>query len=184
MSPRRSLGMLLVTGMFAAGCGVGLHSETDQEHATPYLANVSIGSLAVRAVRIVLVGGTTAATATAATPTTAPQAYLMGTLVNSSDSADTLTSATVAGAAVSAAAGSSVSVSLPGQQSVQLGEPDLGLTGPVLTVGATATPLQVGTTQLVTLTFQNAGTTSLPVPVIDSTDAGTTASAAPVSASG
>ena len=182
MSPRRSLGILLITGIFAAGCGVGVKGETNKERATPYLANVSIGSIAVRAVRIVLAGPATGASATA-TPATAPQAYLMGTLVNSSDTADTLTSATVAGGAVSAAAGSTVSVSLPGQQSVQLGEPDLGLTGPVLTVGASATPLQVGSTQLVTFTFQNAGTTSLQVPVIDSTDAGTTASAAPVSAS-
>lgn len=182
MSPRRSLGILLITGMFAAGCGVGVKGETNQEHATPYLANVSIGSIGVRAVRIVLAGAPAGATASA-TPTAAPQAYLMGTLVNSSDSADTLTSATVAGGAVSAAGGSSISINLPGQQAVQLGEPDLGLTGPVLTIGASATPLQIGTTQLVTFTFQNAGTTSLQVPVIDSTDVGTTASAAPVSAS-
>jgi len=166
---------LLITGLFAAGCGVGLHSETDAEHATPYLANASVGSIGVRAVRIVLAGS-----AASGTGTSAPQAYLLATLVNDSDTADTLTSATVAGGAVQAAA----SLSVPPQQTIQLGEPDLGLTGPVLTVGALSTPLQVGTTQQVTFTFQNAGTTVLQVPVIESSDVGTTASAAPVSASG
>lgn len=178
MSPRRSLGILLITGMFAAGCGVGLHSETDQEHATPYLANVSIGPIAVRAARIVL------ASSTGTTGASAPQAYLVGSIVNSSDTTDTLTSATVAGGAVEGDSGATVSVAVPAQQLLQLGEPDLGLTGPVLSIGALATPLQAGTTQQVTFTFQSAGTTVLQVPVFDSTDIGTTASAAPVTASG
>jgi copper(I)-binding protein len=176
VSPRRSLGIFLITGLFAAGCGVGRHSETDAEHATPYLANASVGSIGVRAARIVLAGSAASGT----TGTSAPQAYLLATLVNDSDTADTLTSATVAGGAVQAAA----RVSVPAQQAIQLGEPDLGLTGPVLTVGALSTPLQVGTTQQVTFTFQNAGTRVLQVPVIESSDVGTTASAAPVSSSG
>lgn len=179
MSPRRSLGILLVTGMFAAGCGVGLHSETDQEHATPYLANVSIGQIAVRAVRIVL-----ANTNPGTTGSSAPQAYLTATLVNNSDSADTLTSATIAGGAAQPVSGTSAGIEVPAHQLVQLGEPDLGLTGPALGVGALATPLQVGTTEQVTFTFQNAGTSVLQVPVVEASDVGTTASAAPVTAAG
>jgi hypothetical protein len=165
--------------MFAAGCGVGVHSETDQERATPYLANVSIGSISVSAVRIVLAGSTASATATSA-----PQAYLSATLVNNSASSDTLTAATVAGGAVQGSGAIGVSVDIPAQQLVELGEPDLGLTGPVLGVGALTTALQAGTTQPVTFTFQNAGTTTLQVPVVDASGVGTTASAAPVSAAG
>ena len=179
MSPRRSsLGILLITGMFAAGCGVGLHSETDKEHATPYIANASAGPVSVHAVRIVLASGS-------ATNPNGPQAYLSATFVNSGDSPDTLTGATIAGGAVQSATGGGVNVDLPAKQLIQLGEPDLGLTsGAVLGVGALANPLQAGTTETVTFTFQNAGTTTVDAPVLDATDVGTTASAAPVSASG
>ena len=178
MSPRRSLGIVLITGMFAAGCGVGLHSDQDKERATPYLANVSIGPIAVRAVRIIL-----ANTPAGGTTSSAP-AFLSATLVNTSDTAETLTGASVGGISVQAVGASGVNLTLPPQQTVQLGEPDLGLTGPALSVGALPTALAVGTTQQVTFTFASAGTTTLLVPVISSDDAGTTASAAPVSASG
>jgi hypothetical protein len=181
VSPRRSLGIVLISGLFAAGCGVGLHSETDKEHATPYLANVSIGPIGVRAVRVVLVSSPSSTTP-------GPQAYVLASLVNSSGTADTLTSATVGGGAVAAVdstgAAASVNLTVPPQQLVQLGEPDLGLPGPVLGVGALQKPLQAGTTTTVTFTFQSAGTTTVTAPVLDSTDVGTTASAAPVSASG
>ena len=178
MSPRRSLGIVLIFGMFAAGCGVGLHSETDHERATPYLANVSIGPIAVRAVRIIL------ANTPAGGTTTSSPAFLSATLVNTSDTAETLTGASVGGVSVQAVGASGVNLTLPPQQTVQLGEPDLGLTGPALSVGALPTPLAVGTTQQVTFTFASAGTTTLFAPVISADDVGTTASAAPVSASG
>ena len=182
MSPRRSLGVVIIAAMFAAGCGVGLHSETNRERATPYLANVSIGPIAVRAVRVVLVSSTPGSA------TSGPQAYLLATFVNSSNTSDSLSSATVGGGAVAAVdstgGAASISLTVPAQQIVQLGEPDLGLTGPVLGVGALASQLQIGTTTPVTFTFQNAGTTTVTAPVLDSTDVGTTASAAPASAGG
>ena len=177
MSPRRSLGALLVTLLFAAGCGSGSTNETDKERATPYLAGFTLGPLSVPAVRIVLASS-------GSTTGTGPQAYLSATLVNNGAAADTLTSATIAGGAVQSIDGSSVNVVVPPAQVVQLGEPDLGLTGPTLAVGALQTPLRVGTTEPVTFTFQTAGTTLLQVPVVDPSDVGTTASAAPVSASG
>jgi copper(I)-binding protein len=180
VSSRRSLGMLLVAGVCAAGCGSGLHSETDKERATPFVANASLGDIGVRAARVILVSDTTSTTGSSS----APQAYLSATLVNASDTADTLTSATVGGGAVQASGGPAVTITVPAQQVVTLGEPDLGLTGPALSVGALATPLQAGTTTTVTFTFQNAGTTTVLVPVINSDEAGTTASAAPVTATG
>lgn len=177
MGPRRSLGIVLIAGLFAAGCGVGVKAETNKEHATPYLANASIGSIAIRAVRIVIADN-------AAGSASAPQAYLLATLVNSSDTPDTLTSATIAGGAAEGDGGSSVNVTVPAQQVVSLGEPDLALPGPTLAVGALQTALTAGTAQQVTFTFATAGTTVLTAPVLASDDVGTTASAAPVSASG
>ena len=175
MTSRRALGALVLLALAAAGCGAGNNTETDKERNTPYLAQVSAGSVAVRAIRI--------AVADAAT-STGPQAYLLATLVNRSTQTDTLTSATVSGSAVQAVGGSAVNVALPPQQVVQIGDPDLGATGTALGVGVLQTPLQVGTTTTVTFTFQNAGTVTVDVPVMTSSDVGTTASAVPVTAAG
>ena len=181
MSPRRSLGALLVTLLFAAGCGAGSGAETDKEQATPYLAGFELGPVSVHAVRIVLASSTSDTT----TPSgTGPQAYLSATLVNNGGASDTLVAATIAGGAVQSADGGNVNIELPSTQIVQLGEPDLGLTGPAIGVGALSTPLRVGTTETVTFTFQNAGTEALQVPVVEASAVGTTASAAPVSAAG
>jgi hypothetical protein len=73
-------------------------------------------------------------------------------------------------------------LSLPPHQVVQFGDPDLGTTPAALAIGALSTQLRLGTTVRVTLTFQNAGTVSLAVPIITTADVGTTASAAPVAA--
>lgn len=162
----------------AAGCGAGRDTETDKERSTPYLASVSAGSVAVRAIRVVLSDTGTSSNASATTP----QAYLIATLVNRSRSGQTesLTGATVAGSAVTPVGGSTAAISLPPQQVVQIGDPDLGFTGPALGVGALQQGLATGTTTTVTFTFQTSGTVSVQVPVMTSSDVGTTASAAPV----
>jgi hypothetical protein len=175
VKPRRSLGLLVLLAIAATGCGAGRNTETDQERATPYIAQVSAGSVAVRAIRIALADSPTS---------TGPQAYLLATLVNRSTQTDTLTSATVNGSAVEAVGATSVSLPLPPQQVVQIVDPDLGATGTTLGVGVLQNPLVAGTTATVTFTFQSAGTVSVAVPVMTSSDVGTTASAAPITAAG
>ena len=175
MTTRRSLGALVLLALAAAGCGAGNNTETDKERTTPYLAQVSAGSVAVRAIRIAVADSPTS---------TGPQAYLLATLVNRSTQTDTLTSATVAGSAVQATGGTAVDVALPPQQVVQIGNPDLGATGTSLGVGVTQDPLQVGTTATVTFTFQTAGTVTVDVPIMTSSDVGTTAPAVPVITTG
>lgn len=154
--------------------------------------------MAVRAVRVVVadsasVGASpTASPSASASPTTVPQAYLLASFVNRADTADTLTSATVAGSQVEPVNASStgggatgtVSLSLPPHQVVQVGTPDAGFTGTALGVGALPTPLVPGETTTVTFTFQTAGTVTVDVPIMTTSDIGTTASAYPVTATG
>jgi len=183
VSPRRSFGaLLLLLALVATGCGAGRHTETDKERATPYVADANAGSVAVRAIRIVVAdsAGTTATPTAAATPGTSAQAYLTATFVNRADSADTLVNATVAGGAVTPGGFDLSGLPLPPHQVVQVGDPDIGATGPTLNVGALATQLQPGTVQKVTLTFRAGGTVSVDVPVMTSSDIGTTAATAPV----
>ena len=187
VSPRRSLGaLLLLLALVAAGCGAGRHTETDKERATPYVADADAGSVAVRAIRIVVADGasTTGATPTPAAgaiPSSSAQAYLTATFVNRGESPDTLVNATVAGGAVTPGGFELSGLTLPPHQVVQVGDPDIGATGPTLGVGALATQLQPGTTERVTLTFRSGGTVSINVPVMTSSDIGTNAATAPVS---
>jgi hypothetical protein len=173
---RRSLGLLVLVALAAAGCSAGTSSETDKERGTPYIAQASAGSIAVRGIRVVVADTTTGATS--------PQAYLLATLINRNTHTDSLTGATVAGSAVAPVGGTVASIALPPQQVVQIGDPDLGFTGTALGVGALSKPLVPGTTTTVTFTFQTSGTVSVDVPVMTSTDVGTTASAAPITATG
>lgn len=176
MSPRRSFGALVLVAVAATACGAGQNTETDKERGTPYIAQASIGSIAVRGIRVVLSDTATNANASATTP----QAFLMATLINRSTKTDQLTGASVAGTSVTPVGGSISSIALAPQQVVQIGDPDLGFTGPALGVGALKQGLATGTTTTVTFTFQNAGTVTVDVPIMTSSDVGTTASAAPV----
>jgi copper(I)-binding protein len=203
VSPRRSLGtlLLLVTVAGAAGCGAGRDTETDKERATPYLAKGDAGPVAVRAVRVVVAGDTVPAaaspTASASTSATAvplasatpsassgagngPQAYLVATVVNRAGTPDQLTNATVSGGSVQPIAADSSSLSLPPNQVVRFGDPEVGSADVALGIGGLSTGLVPGKSVRVTLTFQNAGTVSIVVPITTSDDIGTTASAAPV----
>ena len=185
VSPRRSIGaLLLLLALVATGCGAGRHTETDKERATPYVADANAGSVAVRAIRIVVADSatTTGTTPSAgATPSTAVQAYLTATFINRGESTDTLVNATVAGGAVAPGGFDLSGLPLPPHQVVQVGDPDIGATGPTLGVGALATQLQPGTIERVTLTFKSGGTVTINVPVMTSSDIGTNAPTAPVS---
>jgi hypothetical protein len=171
---------VVLVAIAVTGCGASRDSETDKERGTPYVAQASVGSIAVRAIRVVLSDTATNVNASATTP----QAFLLASIVNRAGSADSLTSATVAGSAVAPVGASIASIALAPQQVVQLGDPDLGFTGTALGVGALSKPLVSGTTTPVTFTFQTGGTVSVDVPVMTSSDVGTTASAAPVAATG
>lgn len=170
MNTRRSLGALVLVALAATACSAGRNTETDQERGTPFVAQASIGSVAVRAIRVVL---SDTATNVNASPTT-PQAYLTATLVNRALSTDAVTGATVAGTSVSLSGTTEPGIALPSHQVVQIGDPELGFVGPALGVGALKSPLTTGTTTTVTFTFQNAGTVTVDVPIMTSSDVGTT----------
>ena len=176
MNPRRSLGALVLVALAATACGAGRDTETDKERGTPYVAQASTGSVAVRAIRVVLSDTATNVNASA----TAPQAYLTATIVNRAVSTDALTGATVEGTSVTPTGGSGAAIGLPPHQVVQIGDPELGFSGTALGVGALPKPLVTGTTATVTFTFQTAGSVTVQVPIMTSSDVGTTASAYPV----
>jgi hypothetical protein len=180
VTPRRSLGALVLVAFAAAGCGAGRNTETDKERGTPYIAQASVGSVAVRAVRVVLSDTATSADASSTTP----QAFLLATFINRGRNPDALTGATVSGSEVQPVGSTTPDFSLQPQQVVQIGNPELGFTGTSLGVGALSEPLVSGTTTPVTFTFASAGTVTVDVPVMTSSDVGATASAAPVTAAG
>jgi hypothetical protein len=180
VNPRRSLGALVLVVLAATACSAGNNTETDQERGTPFIAQASTGSIAVRAIRVVLSDTATNVDAT----TSAPQAYLTATIVNRALTTDGLTGATVAGTSVNLAGTTAPGISLPPHQVVQIGDPELGFSGPTLGVGALQQALTAGTTTTVTFTFGNAGSVSAQVPVMTSSDIGTTsATYAPVTTS-
>ena len=170
MNPRRSFGALVLVALAATACGAGNNTETDQERGTPFIAQASTGSIAVRAIRVVLSDTATNVNASASTP----QAYLTATIVNRALTADSLTGASVAGTTVNLAGTGTPTLALPSQQVVQLGDPEVGFFGPTLGVGALQQGLSAGTTTTVTFTFQNAGSVSVQVPIMTSSDIGTT----------
>ena len=180
MNPRRSLGALVLVALAATACGAGRNTETDKERGTPYVAQASTGSVAVRAIRVVLSDTATNVNASATTP----QAYLTATIVNRAVTADALTGATVAGTSVTPVGGSGAAIGLPSQQVVQIGDPEVGFSGPALGIGALQQPLAAGTTTTVTFTFQSAGSVSVQVPIMTTSDIGTTSSTYAPAASG
>ena len=171
MNPRRSFGALVLVALAATACGAGNNTETDHERGTPFIAQASAGSIAVRGIRVVLSDTATNVNASASTP----QAYLTATIVNRAQTADSLTGASVAGATVNLAGTGTPTLGLPPQQVTQIGDPEVGgFFGPTLGVGALQQALSAGTTTTVTFTFQNAGSVSVQVPVMTSSDIGTT----------
>jgi hypothetical protein len=169
--------LLLAVLPFATACGAGKNNETDHEHATPWVAGTSIGSLSVRAVRVV------PATAGPGSGTPGPsassaQGYLLAAVVNNGTTTDQLTNVTVDGATVQPSAGSVLS--FPPTELVRFGDPEIGDTGPALELSGLSQPLVVGTTMKVTMQFQKAGQVSLEVDVGDLSQVGSTATATPI----
>jgi len=176
---------------FASACAAGRATETDKEHQTPYVAHARVGSLLVTDAWLVPTSSTStptvapAASTGSASPTpsastsagtsSAPQAYLVAAIANTSNSGDTLTAVTVQGATVDVGGG----ISIKPTGITQFGAPDSG--GQTLGLTGLTQPLATGATVQVTFTFQNAGAVNLLVPVRSSDDYfGSTATTFPV----
>jgi len=155
----------------AAGCGAGKNNETDNERATPYVANVDADDMAVRGIRVV--------------PATDPDVagYLIAVVVNRGTTPDTLTNATVAGGAVTPSGVSGFTIEPSHSLEFNLPPTD-GTAGPQLEITTSPTPLTLGTDVPVTFTFENAGTVKVDVPVKSEAQVGTTATAAPIETTG
>ncbi|MDQ1697088.1 MAG: hypothetical protein QOJ03_2441 [Frankiaceae bacterium] len=178
MTPRRPFSAHVVAALLvlalplAAGCGAGKNNETEQERATPYSANADVHDIAVRAVRLVT------------SDSAAAQGYLVAVLVNNGSAPDTLANATVTGGTIQPAGAASSDLTVQPSSSVLFGDPDLGDTGPALAISGLNQPLQLGTTMHVTLVFSTSGTAALDVPVLSSSEVGTTSTAQPVLTTG
>jgi hypothetical protein len=174
VTSRRWLAATAIASVLAmpllAGCGAGLHNETDRERATPYVGSGKVGPVHVGGGRLVLsVGGNA-------------QAYLTLSGVNDGPRSDQLTNATIAGGGAFTPSGASTGLTLPPGTLVAFTDPDLGDADASTAAGAanlglsgaTTAPVN-GTDARVTLTFANAGSLTVTVPVVDENEAVTTA---------
>jgi len=150
----RLLPAAFLAAVALAGCASGLNDATSREHATPWVANATVGSVDVRDVTI-----------SPATGGSGAQAYLSLALVSSKP--DQLTGATLS-------AGGTVTPTVPGasfsmtpNQLLSIPDPETPTTLPGLAITGLTTLPQVGTTMQVTLTFRDAGQVQLQVPVRD-----------------
>jgi copper(I)-binding protein len=146
------LAAVVLSAALLSGCGVGLHAQTYKESGRTDGTSTDLEGLAIRNLHI-------EPPASGNTLPLGAQAVLTGGLVNHTDSADTLESIStdVAGSASFVQDGKAVpSVTVPAR----------GTPGDwrVLLDGL-STPLHAGTYVSVTLTFTNAGRTTLKVPV-------------------
>lgn len=149
-----------------AGCGIEAKDETSKEHATIQAASDHIGAIRIRNAFITSIPGAGQVTKSGAT-----RSYLVVTLINNGTTADTFTGvSTSLGAAVltpaSGATTGKSGVTLPPGVVVQISDPAINPTAPTLVI--TGSSAAVGTTQQVTFSFANAGTTGpISVPVVD-----------------
>lgn len=145
-----------------AGCGLEAKDETSTERSQIQAAANDIGAVKIRNAFITTVPGTDGAART----------YLVVTLVNNSKAADALTGVTADFGVASLKAGPETTIGtsglvLPSGVVVQVSNPEIN--PDAATVQVTGTTPVVGTTQLVTFSFANAGTTpQLAVPVVSS----------------
>lgn len=155
----------------------------ENQRTSPFVGSASAGSIAVRAVRLVVAESSSTPSPTASgspSGAAAPQAYLLASIVNRGKQTDRLTNATVSGGAVQPVGGDSTSLTLSPGQLVQFGDPDQGTTGTALGVGALSSALVPGQTTTVSFTFETAGTVTVVVPIQTLSDIGTTAPTADV----
>jgi hypothetical protein len=154
VSPTRLLStaaLLVVVPL--AGCAAGKADATSGEHA-PRIINAAAGPVLVRNVQI---SPSTSGNGTA-------QAFLSFTVV--SQTTDTLTGATVAGATVTPT-DSTAQLTVRPQTPLTISDPETPTTNPGLAINGLPNVPVVGTTLTVTLTFQNAGTVTVQAPVRD-----------------
>jgi hypothetical protein len=147
-----------------AGCGMEAKDETSKEHSAIQAANFHIGGIRIRNAFIT-------SPPTAATPATGTtRSYLVVTLVNRGLHTDSLTgiSTGLGVSALKAGPDASIAtqgVALPPGVAVQISEPAINPDAATLEISGTA-PV-VGTTELVSFSFANAGTTrQIAVPVV------------------
>lgn len=125
-------------------------------------------------------GSSTKSASPSPSPTSASQAYLVVTFVNHGSRPDSLTGATAGGGNVQPSAGGSGALTIEPGRVLSFGDPEIGGTGTALQISGLTSPPRVGTSVLVSFTFQNAGTVQLAVPVRDSGTIGTTATSTPI----
>lgn len=180
----QKIGVLLALAvpLTLAGCDAGPGNETAQENATNNTAAASLGTLKIDGAR--LVPATTLPTASpVAQSAQGAQAYLMLTVVNHGRQPDSLSNVTISGGSVLPGK-STTTLTVPPRQSLQFGDPDIGIPGPTLEVGGFTEPPEPGTAVDVAISFASGGTAHLAVPVIDSESAGSTATAEPIVVTG
>ncbi|MCU1587192.1 MAG: hypothetical protein JWN31_685 [Frankiales bacterium] len=160
MSPSRhrahAAAALLLSSALLSGCGVGLHAQTYQETGRGDGTSVDLESVLVRNLHI-------------EPPTTGTEipaggdAVLTGTLASRGGATDTLTAVT-SDAASTVVVRSSADVGSAGAQPVSVAAGAANSTWSAVLQGLTK-PLRSGEYATVTLTFANAGQTTLRVPV-------------------
>ena len=144
-----------------AGCGMQAKDETSKEHSQIQAASNHIGAIRIRNAFI-----TTLPSATSGTPST----YLVVTLLNRATEPDALTGVSTSLGDTTLKAGPDASVAtegvvLPPHVLVQVSNPEINPDAATLQISGPA-PV-VGTSELVTFTFDNAGTTGqIAVPVV------------------
>lgn len=158
-----------VTGLLClasvAGCATGQHAQTYQPHTYDYL-NVDQGGVAIRNLAVDGPLGGTGAIPAGGT------ARVTGTLVGQADAGDALTGASSPDA-------DSVALEQGGKPAASIDIPKLGRAGEwAIVLTGTHTALRGGAYVSLTLTFANAGRTTLLVPVRTTGSGGTAQAAA------
>lgn len=148
-----------------AGCGIEAKDETSKEHSQIQAANFHIGGIRIRNAFITSLPGENQTTKAGTV-----RSYLVVTLVNNSSKPDALTGLSTGLGIVTLKPGADTTigtsgVTLPPGVVVQISNPEINPTAPTAVIEGTL-PV-VGTTELVTFSFANAGTTrQIAVPVV------------------
>jgi len=156
-----ALAALALATPVLAGCGLEAGDETSKEHTQIQAASNHIGGIRIRNAFIATVPGTGDSGRT----------YLVVTLVNNSQKADALTDISTDFGVAKLESGpdteiGTTGIALPPGVVVQISSPEINPDAATAEISG-ATPI-VGTTQLVSFTFTNAGTTrQLAVPVVE-----------------
>ena len=152
MGPIRAFISAVVAAGSLAGCAAGLHDETSSERSSPYVAGATVGGLKIRDVAVIASAPTTTAGET--------QGSLTMVVVNSGTAPDSITGVQVGdGGSVTPTDPSTSGTVEPGQSLIFGAGTDLSVSG-------LPSPLVVGTTVKVTVTFQSAGDVVLQAPVL------------------